>query len=90
GNANAYLEVRAFDPIYGSLNNDGTSRNEYEVCKIAFELLAEYGYENGMVPYLSDQHKNTLGQSSAFGRMNDSDLISLISKEKYRNSAAFR
>ncbi|HEM2814558.1 TPA: G5 domain-containing protein [Streptococcus suis] len=90
GNANAYLEVRAFDPIYGSLNNDGTSRNEYEVRKIAFELLAEYGYENGMVPYLSDQHKKTLGQSEAYGRMKDSDLISLISKETYKNSAEFR
>ncbi|CYU95267.1 TPA: G5 domain-containing protein [Streptococcus suis] len=88
--ANAYLEVRAFDPIYGSLNNDGTSRNEYEVRKIAFELLAEYGYENGMVPYLSDQHKKTLGQSEAYGRMKDSDLISLISKETYKNSAEFR
>ncbi|HHT7733837.1 TPA: ZmpA/ZmpB/ZmpC family metallo-endopeptidase [Streptococcus suis] len=90
GNANAYLEVRAFDPIYGSLNDDGTSRNEYEVRKIAFELLAEYGYENGMVPYLSDQHKKTLGQSEAYGRMKDSDLISLISKNEYENSAAFR
>ncbi|HEM5553459.1 YSIRK-type signal peptide-containing protein [Streptococcus suis] len=88
--ANAYLEVRAFDPIYGSLNNDGTSRNEYEVRKIAFELLAEYGYKNGMVPYLSDQHKKTLGQSEAYGRMKDSDLISLISKETYKNSAEFR
>ncbi|NRG74073.1 YSIRK-type signal peptide-containing protein [Streptococcus suis] len=88
--ANAYLEVRAFDPIYGSLNNDGTSRNEYEVRKIAFELLAEYGYENGMVPYLSEQHKKTLGQSEAYGRMKDSDLISLISKETYKNSAEFR
>ncbi|NQO19693.1 YSIRK-type signal peptide-containing protein [Streptococcus suis] len=90
GNANAYLEVRAFDPIYGSIDNDGTSRNEYEVRKIAFELLAEYGYENGLVPYLSDQYKKLLGKSEAYGRMNDSDLISLISKEKYRNSSEFR
>ncbi|NQM50360.1 YSIRK-type signal peptide-containing protein [Streptococcus suis] len=90
GNANAYLEVRAFDPIYGSLNNNGTSRNEYEVRKIAFELLAEYGYENGMVPYLSNQHKASLGKADANGRMNDSDLISLISEKEYKNSAEFR
>ncbi|HEM6121478.1 TPA: G5 domain-containing protein [Streptococcus suis] len=88
--SNAYLEVRAFDPIYGSLNNDGTSRNEYEVRKIAFELLAEYGYENGMVPYLSDQHKQTFGKTEANGRMNDSDLISLISGNQYATTAAFR
>ncbi|HEM5269485.1 TPA: G5 domain-containing protein [Streptococcus suis] len=88
--SNAYLEVRAFDPIYGSLNNDGTSRNEYEVRKIAFELLAEYGYEKGMVPYLSNQHKASLGKADANGRMNDSDLISLISEKEYKNSAEFR
>ncbi|CYU78197.1 Zinc metalloprotease zmpC [Streptococcus suis] len=88
--ADDYLEVGAFDPIYGSLNNDGTSRNEYEVRKIAFELLAEYGYENGMVPYLSDQHKQTFGKTEANGRMNDSDLISLISGNQYTTTAAFR
>ncbi|HFI0462280.1 TPA: ZmpA/ZmpB/ZmpC family metallo-endopeptidase [Streptococcus suis] len=88
--SNAYLEVRAFDPIYGSLNNNGTSRNEYEVRKIAFELLAEYGYEKGMVPYLSNQHKASLGKADANGRMNDSDLISLISEKEYKNSAEFR
>ncbi|MEG3343884.1 ZmpA/ZmpB/ZmpC family metallo-endopeptidase [Streptococcus suis] len=87
---NDYLVVNAFDPIYGSLNNDGTSRNEYEVRKIAFELLAEYGYENGMVPYLSDQHKQTFGKTEANGRMNDSDLISLISGNQYATTAAFR
>ncbi|HFI0646635.1 TPA: ZmpA/ZmpB/ZmpC family metallo-endopeptidase [Streptococcus suis] len=88
--SNAYLEVRAFDPIYGSLNNDGTSRNEYEVRKIAFELLAEYGYEKGMVPYLSNQYQASLGKADANGRMNDSDLISLISEKEYKNSAEFR
>ncbi|HEL1619346.1 TPA: G5 domain-containing protein, partial [Streptococcus suis] len=87
---NDYLVVNAFDPIYGSLNNDGTSRNEYEVRKIAFELLAEYGYEKGMVPYLSDQHKHTFGKADENGRMNDSDLISLISDRKYLTTAAFR
>ncbi|NQN64709.1 YSIRK-type signal peptide-containing protein [Streptococcus suis] len=87
---NDYLVVNAFDPIYGSLNNDGTSRNEYEVRKIAFELLAEYGYEKGMVPYLSNQHKASLGKADENGRMNDSDLILLISDRKYLTTAAFR
>ncbi|MEG3269465.1 ZmpA/ZmpB/ZmpC family metallo-endopeptidase [Streptococcus suis] len=89
--ANAYLEVRAFDPIYGSVNNDGTSRNEYEVRKIAFELLAEYGYENGMVPYLSNQYQAELGKSGTeYGRIRDDELISKITASTYSNSAAFR
>ncbi|NQI37017.1 YSIRK-type signal peptide-containing protein [Streptococcus suis] len=88
--SNAYLEVRAFDPIYGSLNNDGTSRNEYEVRKIAFELLAEYGYEKGMVPYLSNQYKDSLGKTDENGRIRDDELISKITGSTYSNSAAFR
>ncbi|QOZ88471.1 YSIRK-type signal peptide-containing protein [Streptococcus suis] len=88
--SNAYLEVRAFDPIYGSLNNDGTSRNEYEVRKIAFELLAEYGYENGMVPYLSNQYRNELGEAGDFGKIADSRLISKITNERFTSSSQFR
>ncbi|HEM5257895.1 TPA: G5 domain-containing protein [Streptococcus suis] len=90
GNANAYLEVRAFDPIYGSLNNNGTSRNEYEVRKIAFELLAEYGYENGMVPYLSNQYKDELGEADEFGKIADSRLISKITNARFDSSSQFR
>ncbi|MDW8706216.1 ZmpA/ZmpB/ZmpC family metallo-endopeptidase [Streptococcus suis] len=88
---NAYLVVNSFNPLYGSLNNDGTSRNEYEVRKIAFELLAEYGYENGMVPYLSNQYQAELGKSGTeYGRIRDDELISKITASTYSNSAAFR
>ncbi|HFR3713187.1 TPA: ZmpA/ZmpB/ZmpC family metallo-endopeptidase [Streptococcus suis] len=88
--SNAYLEVRAFDPIYGSLNNNGTSRNEYEVRKIAFELLAEYGYEKGMVPYLSNQYKDELGEAGKFGKIADSRLISKITNARFDSSSQFR
>ncbi|CYV42844.1 ZmpA/ZmpB/ZmpC family metallo-endopeptidase [Streptococcus suis] len=88
---NAYLVVNSFNPLYGSLNNDGTSRNEYEVRKIAFELLAEYGYENGMVPYLSNQYQAELRKSGTeYGRIRDDELISKITASTYSNSAAFR
>ncbi|HEL1745838.1 TPA: G5 domain-containing protein [Streptococcus suis] len=88
---NDYLVVNSFNPLYGSLNNDGTSRNEYEVRKIAFELLAEYGYENGMVPYLSNQYQAELGKSGTeYGRIRDDELISKITASTYSNSAAFR
>ncbi|MFI3059783.1 ZmpA/ZmpB/ZmpC family metallo-endopeptidase [Streptococcus suis] len=87
---NNYLVVNAFNPIYGSLNNDGTSRNEYEVRKIAFELLAEYGYENGMVPYLSNQYQAELGKTEENRRIRDDELISKITGSTYSNSATFR
>ncbi|HEM5050854.1 TPA: G5 domain-containing protein, partial [Streptococcus suis] len=87
---NDYLVVNSFNPLYGSLNNDGTSRNEYEVRKIAFELLAEYGYENGMVPYLSNQYQAELGKTEENRRIRDDELISKITGSTYSNSATFR
>ncbi|HEM5502761.1 YSIRK-type signal peptide-containing protein [Streptococcus suis] len=86
----SYLSVNALNPIYGALNNDGVSRNEFEFRKIAFELLAEKGYENGFVPYLSNQYHSELGQIDSAGRIPDNQLISKISGGEFTNSAQFR
>ncbi|WP_050584833.1 ZmpA/ZmpB/ZmpC family metallo-endopeptidase [Streptococcus suis] len=86
----SYLSVNALNPIYGALNNDGVSRNEFEFRKIAFELLAEKGYENGFVPYLSNQYQSELGQIDSAGRIPDNQLISKISGGEFTNSAQFR
>ncbi|HFI0237705.1 TPA: ZmpA/ZmpB/ZmpC family metallo-endopeptidase, partial [Streptococcus suis] len=87
---NSYLTVNAINPIYGVTNNDGPSRNEYEFRKIAFELLAEKGYENGFVPYLSNQYKAELGQADSAGRISDNQLISKITDGVYADSKVFR
>ncbi|MHC3511208.1 ZmpA/ZmpB/ZmpC family metallo-endopeptidase [Streptococcus suis] len=87
---NSYLTVNALNPIYGAMNNNGSSRNEYEFRKIAFELLAEKGYENGFVPYLSNQYKAELGQADPAGRISDNQLISKITNGIYADSKAFR
>ncbi|NQO44733.1 YSIRK-type signal peptide-containing protein [Streptococcus suis] len=87
---NSYLTVNALNPIYGAMNNDGPSRNEFEFRKIAFELLAEKGYENGFVPYLSNQYQSELGQIDSAGRIPDNQLISKISGGEFTNSAQFR
>ncbi|HFU4459677.1 TPA: ZmpA/ZmpB/ZmpC family metallo-endopeptidase [Streptococcus suis] len=86
----SYLSVNALNPIYGALNNDGVSRNEFEFRKIAFELLAEKGYENGFVPYLSNQYQSELGQIDSAGRIPDNQLIAKISGGEFTNSAQFR
>ncbi|AUA18639.1 hypothetical protein CWI26_03595 [Streptococcus suis] len=87
---NSYLTVNALNPIYGAMNNDGPSRNEFEFRKIAFELLAEKGYENGFVPYLSNQYKAELGQADPADRISDNQLISKITDGVYADSKAFR
>ncbi|HEM3702871.1 TPA: G5 domain-containing protein [Streptococcus suis] len=87
---NSYHTINALNPLYGSLNNDGVSRNEFEFRKIAFELLAEKGYENGFVPYLSNQYHSELGQSDPSGRIRDDQLIAKITEGAYSNAAQFR
>ncbi|HEM5236087.1 TPA: G5 domain-containing protein [Streptococcus suis] len=87
---NSYLTVNALNPIYGAMNNDGPSRNEFEFRKIAFELLAEKGYENGFVPYLSNQYKAELGQADPADRISDNQLISKITDGVYADSKALR
>ncbi|HFR3505068.1 TPA: ZmpA/ZmpB/ZmpC family metallo-endopeptidase [Streptococcus suis] len=87
---NSYLTVNALNPIYGAMNNDGPSRNEFEFRKIAFELLAEKGYENGFVPYLSNQYKAELGQADPADRISDNQLISKITDGVYADSKDFR
>ncbi|HEM6342114.1 TPA: G5 domain-containing protein [Streptococcus suis] len=87
---NSYLTVNALNPIYGAMNNDGPSRNEFEFRKIAFELLAEKGYENGFVPYLSNQYKAELGQADPADHISDNQLISKITDGVYADSKAFR
>ncbi|MBY5014069.1 G5 domain-containing protein [Streptococcus suis] len=87
---NSYHTINALNPLYGSLNNDGASRNEFEFRKIAFELLAEKGYENGFVPYLSNQYQSELGQADSAGRIRDDQLIAKITGGAYSNAAQFR
>ncbi|MBY5025533.1 ZmpA/ZmpB/ZmpC family metallo-endopeptidase [Streptococcus suis] len=87
---NSYLTVNALNPIYGAMNNDGPSRNEFEFRKIAFELLAEKGYENGFVPYLSNQYKAELGQADPADHISDNQLISKITDGVYADSKALR
>ncbi len=87
---NSYLMINSLNPIYGSLNNNGYSRNEFEFRKLAFELLAEKGYEEGFVPYLSNQYQADLGQTDPAGRIADDQLIATITDGRYSTAAAFR
>ncbi|HEM4572788.1 TPA: YSIRK-type signal peptide-containing protein [Streptococcus suis] len=55
---NQYHTIPLFEPIYAALQNDTGSGGDISFKRNAYEILGEYGYENGMVAYLSDQHAN--------------------------------
>ncbi|HEL1737079.1 TPA: YSIRK-type signal peptide-containing protein, partial [Streptococcus suis] len=55
---NQYHTIPLFEPIYAALQNDTGSGGDISFKRNAYEILGEYGYENAMVAYLSDQHAN--------------------------------
>ncbi|MFM0760420.1 ZmpA/ZmpB/ZmpC family metallo-endopeptidase [Streptococcus suis] len=55
---NSYYVIPLFEPIYAALQNDTGSGGDISFKRNAYEILGEYGYENGMVAYLSDKHAN--------------------------------
>ncbi|MEE3746163.1 ZmpA/ZmpB/ZmpC family metallo-endopeptidase [Streptococcus suis] len=75
---NSYYTIPLFEPIYAALQNDTGSGGDISFKRNAYEILGEYGYENGMVAYLSDQHAN------------DQAALNAIMPEYDGNLAAFK
>ncbi|WP_105117402.1 ZmpA/ZmpB/ZmpC family metallo-endopeptidase [Streptococcus suis] len=55
---NSYYTIPLFEPIYAALQNDTGSGGDISFKRNAYELLGEYGYEKGMVAYVSGQYAN--------------------------------
>ncbi len=53
---NSYYTIPLFEPIYAALQNDSGSVGDISFKRNAYEILGEYGYENGMVAYISNQY----------------------------------
>lgn len=55
--SNGYYVVPLFSANYAGVQNDLGVSGDVMIRRQAFELLAEYGYYEGMVPYISNQYK---------------------------------
>lgn len=75
---NSYYTIPLFEPIYAALQNDTGSGGDISFKRNAYELLGEYGYEKGMVAYLSDQYAN------------DKEALVAIMPEYNGNLASFK
>ena len=56
---NGYYVVPLFSANYAAVQNNYGVSGDVTIRRQAFELLAEYGYYNGMVPYISNQYKES-------------------------------
>ncbi|MFM0818062.1 ZmpA/ZmpB/ZmpC family metallo-endopeptidase [Streptococcus suis] len=75
---NSYYTIPLFEPIYAALQNDSGSGGDISFKRNAYEILGEYGYEKGMVAYISDQYAN------------DKEALAAIMPEFDGNLATFK
>ncbi|MGT2711740.1 ZmpA/ZmpB/ZmpC family metallo-endopeptidase [Streptococcus oriscaviae] len=54
-NRNGYYQARLFAPIYSALDNPYGAPGDMMFRRMAFELLAEKGFVDGFIPYVSNQ-----------------------------------
>ena len=85
---NVYMTVPLYAPIYAGLQNDNGSVGGLLFRKTAFELLADRGWEEGFIPYVSNQYKN---QAKAEGEVfGDAYIFKQIWGTEYANYAEFK
>ena len=53
---NGYHIISMFSPIYAALSNPKGAPGDIMFRKTAYELLAEKGYQDGFLPYVSNQY----------------------------------
>ncbi|MCU9533707.1 ZmpA/ZmpB/ZmpC family metallo-endopeptidase [Streptococcus sp. CSL10205-OR2] len=97
---NGYYTTSLHSPIYAALDNKNGAPGDVMFRRIAFELLAEKGYQNGFIPYVSNQlgdvatAENSLTWSSWFNRnvplITDQHVLQHIFNGKYESWAAFK
>ncbi len=71
---NGYYVAPLLEPIYAGIQNDEGSTGEITFKRYAYELLAEYGYSEGMVSYVSNKYSN------------DKEALNAILDSKYNGS----
>lgn len=85
---NGYYAIPLFTPIYGAPHNTSGMSGDMHTKRLSWEMLAAYGYYEGMVPYLSNQLKpGNVAQNTQFS---DDVIISQVSGGTYSTMAAFK
>lgn len=85
---NIYATVSMYAPIYAGLQNDAGSVGGLLFRKTAFELLAAKGWENGFIPYVSNQYQK---RAKADNReLSDAYIFEKIWGDQYANYAEFK
>ena len=87
-NRNGYYVVPLFSANYAGVQNDKGVSGDITIRRHAFELLAEYGYYGGMVPYISNQYKEAAKSEQTI--LSDQYVLNKIFSGNYKTMADFK
>ncbi len=85
---NGYYVVPLFSANYAGVQNDTGVSGDVMIRRQAFELLAEFGYYGGMVPYLSNQYKQKAISEQTL--LSDTYILNKIFAGAYGTMADFK
>ena len=86
--SNGYYVVPLFSSNYASVENNNGVSGDVMMKRQTYELLAEYGYYGGVVPYISNQYK---GQATKDGVvLSDEYILEKIFKGQYATMTDFK
>ena len=86
--SNGYYVVPLFSANYAGVQNDAGVSGDVMIRRQAFELLAEYGYYNGMIPYISNQYKQAAQSEQTI--LSDTYVLNKIFGGTYGTMAEFK
>ena len=85
---NGYYVVPLFSANYAGVQNNSGVSGDVMIRRQAFELLAEYGYYDGMVPYISNQYKASARADGTI--LSDQYVLNKIFSGTYGTMADFK
>ena len=80
---NDYHTIPLFSSFYAGSENPDGSTGDVSLRRLSFELLGEFGYTDGVVPYLSNKHIHD-------GKLTDKDILPKIFDGKYKSMKDFK
>ena len=97
---NGYHLISMFSPIYAALSNPKGAPGDIMFRKTAYELLAEKGYQDGFLPYVSNQYAEEAKRNGDItysdwlrkdvGLITDSLVLKNVFANKYASWADFK
>ncbi|MGQ7374012.1 G5 domain-containing protein [Streptococcus suis] len=83
---NGYYYTFLLSPIYSALDNPTGAPGDLMFRRMAYELLAAKGYDEGFIPYVSNQLKSV----SPNGIVNDTIVLQHVFNNKYATWSEFK